>query len=528
MSHFKKQSHIKEDTLAIIHNNAILYQSIINKQYLIMAENGTLQIPVVFKEYNFMHFCGFSNDTRKTNYIPIKSMQFYKKALDNTLTLNDIEYINHTINNRDAINTIKEKAENFSVAFAPYLGKANQIYIGVGAVTDTSPYDFMIWSKNHGNDAKGREYGASIALNHGSMTNSRGKRILADFMVPISLRTETKEEVLKHSDNIYKVDYILCRDYVQHNDNKTYTSLIYDTDYKKNHNSHNWDSIFSYLDKNTKLNLNIKGIQLPLAIRYKQSIHKLSEKYELTESEESFFKNIINERQGDRLYPTLALSLYGRYIVEKGISRFKDESFYLAEAIKNSYRKNKENQDIRKDFEIFKADTFKKYIEDTLKNGNTVPIMREYCIPIAENKVQNMMDIDFGVVRMDKINNLTVHLIYRIDENEGEGSLMLVDTSKKTDKQHYQDYMYPYADLNKYIMGRIIKDNLYESIDDFNLDIMDFAAKREARFRCTFPDDIYQNKDKDNYKINDIRQEFIDFVKEEHMKDKDDIDKEEI
>ena len=33
---------------------------------------------------------------------------------------------------------------------------------------------------------------------------------------------------------------------------------------------------------------------------------------------------------------------------------------------------------------------------------------------------------------------------------------------------------------------------------------------------------------KDNYKINDIRQEFIDFVKEEHIKDKDDIDKEEI
>lgn len=526
MSHFKNQSHIKEDTLAIIHNNAILYQSIINKQYLIMAENGTLQIPVVFKEYNFMHFCGFSNDTRKTNYIPIKSMQFYKKALDNTLTLNDIEYINHTINNRDAINTIKEKAENFSVAFAPYLEKANQIYIGVGAVTDTSPYDFMIWSKNHGNDTKGREYGASIALNHGSMTNSRGQRILADFMVPISLRTETKEEVLKHSDNIYKVDYILCRDYVQHNDNKTYTSLIYDTDYKKNHNSHNWDSIFSYLDKNTKLNLNIKGIQLPLAIRYKQSIHKLSEKYGLTESEESFFKNIINERQGDRLYPTLALSLYGRYIVEKGVSHHLEKTFPIEEAIKNSYRKNKENKDIRTAFEIFKADTFKKYIEDTLKNGNMVPVMREYCIPVAENKVQNMMDIDFGVVRMDKINNLTVHLIYRIDENEGEGSLMLVDTSKKADKQHYQDYMYPYTDLDKYIMGRISKDNLYESIDNFNLDIMDFAAKRETRFRCAFPDDIYQNKD--NYKINDIRQEFIDFVKEEHIKDKDDIDKEEI
>ena len=196
MSHFKNQSHIKEDTLAIIHNNAILYQSIINKQYLIMAENGTLQIPVVFKEYNFMHFCGFSNDTRKTNYIPIKSMQFYKKALDNTLTLNDIEYINHTINNRDAINTIKEKAENFSVAFAPYLGKANQIYIGVGAVTDTSPYDFMIWSKNHGNDTKGREYGASIALNHGSMTNSRGKRILADFMLFLMIYTRTRIRII--------------------------------------------------------------------------------------------------------------------------------------------------------------------------------------------------------------------------------------------------------------------------------------------------------------------------------------------
>ena len=86
--------------------------------------------------------------------------------------------------------------------------------------------------------------------------------------------------------------------------------------------------------------------------------------------------------------------------------------------------------------------------------------------------------------------------------------------------------MYPYTDLDKYIMGRISKDNLYESIDNFNLDIMDFAAKRETRFRCAFPDDIYQNKD--NYKINDIRQEFIDFVKEEHIKDKDDIDKEEI
>ena len=120
--------------------------------------------------------------------------------------------------------------------------------------------------------------------------------------------------------------------------------------------------------------------------------------------------------------------------------------------------------------------------------------MREYCIPVAENKVQNMMDIDFGVVRMDKINNLTVHLIYRIDENEGEGSLMLVDTSKKADKQDYQDYMYPYTDLDKYIMGRISKDNLYESIDNFNLDIMDFAAKKETRFRCAFPDDICRTR----------------------------------
>lgn len=493
-----------------IHENAVLYQQLLNKRYILLASNKEnknikteIPIEVRFENVNFMHFCGFSNDIDKNNYISIKPFDFYNKAINNSLTINDLK--GFSFHNKDTIKTVKEKINNFTTLVNPYIKELQdrRSYLCVGIPTTTRDYPYGIWVYGNGIDNKNRTKGCDLMLTNGNI-NVSNKDIPADYSIPVSNRSDTLDWLLDKGVRLLSLDYVFSMDYSYNDRDKVYTDITYgDKDPEK---------LYDYLDKlHLDIRVDIDGMK-PGKVIYKETIDKDKT---LTPTEKAFFKSLVSKPE--RLDYSIANFIYKDYVNSSDRKAQSELSTGVYGAIKNEYIASQPySENVRDHLTMMESDAIEKMIRNTLLSGIDMEDIKvyEYNIGLDKNNIlHTFIDVDMGKVAYK---DSSLHLCIRIDKGTGDNSILLIDKSAHNSGYKTTDIRYRYPNLDNAIISSLGIDDF----DDLKIAAMDYEDNEGLRIYSS-PDELYQSKDNmDKMKVSDRTEGFIRYLKENVM-DKD-------